>query len=51
MLIRPLAAVKFRGKTEGGRADNNIDFAELVSFLERLEWVTFSVGPPGCPFV
>ncbi len=29
---------KFWEKIEGGRADNNIDFADLVSYLERLGW-------------
>ena len=35
---------KFWEKIDVGRADNNIDFAELVRYLERLGWVTFSLG-------
>lgn len=36
--------VKFWEKLDGAQADNNIDFAELISYLERLGWELFSQG-------
>ncbi len=36
--------VKFWEKLGGAQADNNIDFAELISYLERLGWELFSQG-------
>ena len=35
---------KFHEKLSGGRSDRNIDFEELVSYLERLGWQKTSQG-------
>ncbi len=36
--------VKFWERLDGAQADNNIEFAELISYLERLGWSLFSQG-------
>ena len=36
--------IKFWERLEGAQADNNIDFAELIYYLERLGWELFSRG-------
>lgn len=35
---------KFWQKLSGGHADDNIDFDELIAYLERLGWQTSSKG-------
>ena len=35
---------KFYDKLEGGNSDNNIEFDDLVNYLERLGWVRRNAG-------
>lgn len=41
---------KFWEKLASGQSDNNIAYDDLISFLERLGWETFSAGTSHCVY-